>query len=238
MTTQQLFYERAVALTATRHGDWSVEASTDYGFARNANSVPLLASEFASAAAEYPIIFVPTQGAMVAAALLGPRAGRNLYVGADGAWRARYLPAFVRRYPFVFGSGEDPKALPLCIDEAFPGCNQAGRGERLFDDQRKPTAFLQERLKFVYEFQLQYERTLALCRRLEQLKLLEPMQAKLTLDAAGTTELTGYFNVVGRDRLAALPANTLAQANELEPIRLHLSSLQNLATMGRAAPAA
>ncbi|MCL4746122.1 MAG: SapC family protein [Burkholderiaceae bacterium] len=236
MTTQQLFYERAVQLSTTRHGDWSLEALPDFGFARNANSVPLLTSEFASAAAEYPIVFVPTQGAMVAAALLGPRAGRNLYVGADGAWRARYVPAFVRRYPFAFASGDDPKALPLCVDEACPGFNQAGRGERLFDDQRKPTPFLQERLKFVYDFQVQFDRTLATCRRVKELGLLEAMQAKLTLDAAGTTALSGYFDVVGRDRLEALPAKSLA-ADELELIRLHLRSLPRLATMGGGAAA-
>ncbi len=235
MTTQQLFYERAVPLSPTRHGTWSLEPSADYGFARNVNSVPLGATEFQAAAPEYPIVFVPTEGAIVAAALLGPRAGQNLYVVDDGTWRAHYVPAFVRRYPFVFAAGENPKAQPLCIDEACSACNQEGRGERLFDGKGKPTPFLQERLKFAQNFQAQFDRMLSLCRRLKELDLLEPMRAKIGLDAASTTALTGYFNVVGRDRLKALSGDTLrslAQSDELELIYLHLQSLRNFATMG------
>jgi len=240
VTTQQLFYERAVPLTPTRHGTWSLEVSADFGFARNANSVPLVAAEFPSAAREYPIVFVPTEGAIVAAALLGPRGGPNRYVGADGAWRARYVPAFVRRYPFVFAAGENPKTRPLCIDEACPGCNQEGRGERLFDAEGKPTPFLQKRLRFVEDYQVQFDRTLALCERLKELGLLERMQAKITMDAAGTTAPTGSFDVVGRDRLKALSGEALARltrSDDLELIHLHLQSLRHLATTGRAARA-
>lgn len=241
MTIQQLFYARAVPLTPTRHGTWSLEVSTDYSFARSTNSVPLAATEFHLAAPAHPIVFVPTQGMIVAAVLLGPRAGQNLYVGPDGAWRTRYVPAFVRRYPFVFASAENPQALPLCIDEACAGFNQEGRGERLFDAQGKPTPFLQGRLKFVQDFQVHFDRTLALCNRLKELDLLEPMQATVTLDATGTTAPTGSFNVVGRDRLKALSGEALArlaQSDELELIYLHLQSLRNLATLGQLAQTA
>jgi hypothetical protein len=240
VTTQQLFYQRAVPLSSTRHGNWSLEVSADYGFARNANSVPLVAAEFASAAREYPIVFVPSQGAIVAAALLGPRGGPNRYVGPDGAWRARYVPAFVRRYPFVFASGEDPKTQPLCIDEACPGCNQEGRGERLFDAQGKPTPFIEGRLAFVRDFQVQFDRTLALCARLKELGLFQRMQAKLPMDAAGNTAPTGSFDVVGREKLKALSGAVLArlvESDELELIYLHLQSLRLLATPGRRARA-
>lgn len=240
MTTQQLFYQRAVPLSAARHGNWSLDASTDYGFARSINSVPLVAAEFASVAREYPIVFVPSQGAIVAAALLGPRGGPNRYVGADGTWRARYVPAFVRRYPFVFASGENPATQPLCIDEACPGCNQEGRGERLFDAQGKPTPFVEGRLALVRDFQVQFDRTLALCARLKELGLFERMQARIPMDAAGTTAPTGAFDVVGRAKLKALSNAELArlvQSDELELIYLHLQSLRLLSTTGRRARA-
>ncbi len=38
------------------------------------------------------------------AVLLGIRDQENLYVDDNGAWNAKYIPAFVRRYPFVFSS--------------------------------------------------------------------------------------------------------------------------------------
>ena len=101
MTTQLLIYEKAVPVSPQRHGDWSVKAGADFGFARHVNSVPLMAAEFPAAAAEYPVVFTGTDNVMPAI-LLGAREKENLFVAEDGSWDGRYVPAFVRRYPFVF----------------------------------------------------------------------------------------------------------------------------------------
>ena len=87
-----------------------------------------------------------------------------------------------------------------------PGCNQEGRGERLFGADGEPTPCLDGRLKFVRQYQVQFDRTLALCRRLTELELLEPMQASITL-APGNTASPSGFLVVGRDELKGLPRN-------------------------------
>ncbi|NIR58894.1 MAG: SapC family protein, partial [Gammaproteobacteria bacterium] len=56
---------------------------------------------FASAGLDYPIIF--TGPDRVPLAVLGMRAGQNLFIGDDGVYEPnRYVPAFIRRYPFVF----------------------------------------------------------------------------------------------------------------------------------------
>jgi hypothetical protein len=43
-----------------------------------------------------------------------------------GGWQAKYIPAFLRRYPFVFSSNDDGNNFVLRIDEGFPGFNQPG----------------------------------------------------------------------------------------------------------------
>ncbi|MBI2204443.1 MAG: SapC family protein [Candidatus Rokubacteria bacterium] len=120
MTAKLLIYETVVPVSRARHGTWSVEVGADYAFSRHVNSVPLMAVEFPQAAAEYPIVFSGTDEVMPAV-ILGVRGTENLYLGGNGAWQARYVPAFVRRYPFVFSSGDDGKTFTLCIDEAFGG---------------------------------------------------------------------------------------------------------------------
>jgi hypothetical protein len=50
---QPMIYETAVPMSHARHGNWSLEAGTNYTFCRNVNSVPVMAAEFASAALEY-----------------------------------------------------------------------------------------------------------------------------------------------------------------------------------------
>ena len=148
MTSQLLIYESAIPVSNARHGEWSVEVGADYSFSKSVNSVPLMAVEFPHAAAEYAIVFSGTAEAFIPTAILGMRE-ENLYLGAQGAWQAKYIPAFVRRYPFVFSSSQDGKTFTLCIDEAFPGFNQQGRGQRLFGEDKKPSAYVSNVLKFL-----------------------------------------------------------------------------------------
>ena len=123
MTTQLLIYETAVPVSSGRHGKAAIEAGRGYGFARKINSVPLTAVEFPLAAADYAIVFAQSGEEVVPVVILGARAGENLYVKDDDSWSAKYVPAFIRRYPFVFAAKDDGKTFTLCVDEAFQGLN-------------------------------------------------------------------------------------------------------------------
>ena len=229
MTKQLLVYETAVPVNHARHGEWSVEVGGDYGFTRNLNSVPIMAAEFARAASEYPIVFAGTNEAFMPVVIVGMRGNENLYVDDQGKWRGRYIPAFIRRYPFVFASGDDGSTLTLCIDEAFTGFNQDGRGERLFDTEGKPSSYVQNVLRFLQGYQAEFERTRAFCKKLETLDLLEPMQAEVTTNTGQFLTLAG-FSALNRGRLKGLPGDTLLdmmKTDELELAFTHLHSLQN-----------
>ena len=72
--------------------------------ASGVNSIALAALEFADAAVDFPIVFVKVaspQGEpeMTPVAVFGLTAGENLYVQGS-SWRARYVPAMLRMYPF------------------------------------------------------------------------------------------------------------------------------------------
>jgi hypothetical protein len=234
VATQLLVYENAVPVSRQRHKDWAVKTGADFSFARKVNSVPLMVGEFASAAPEYPVVFAGTKEEVVPAVLLGFRDHENLYVEDNGGWKAKYIPAFLRRYPFVFASHADGQNFTLCIDESFSGCNTDGRGERLFDSTGEQTQYVKTVLGFLQAYQQQFQRTQALCRKLRELDLLEPMQAQISLPAGQRITLGGFF-AVNRDRLKSLPAETLAElarADELELIYLHLGSMHNFTAMG------
>jgi hypothetical protein len=200
LATRLMIYETAVPVSHARHGNWSLQVGTDYAFCRNVNSVPLMAAEFASAALEYAVVFGGTGAAVMPVTVLGVRTNENLYVTKEGGWQAKYIPAFVRRYPFVFSSGPEDKRFTLCIDEDFPGFNQSGRGERLFGDNGKPTPYVENVLKFLGQYQLEFQRTQAFCKKLKDLNLLKPMQAQLKLGSGERMTLGG---VLGRGPCAA-----------------------------------
>jgi hypothetical protein len=233
MTTQLLIYERAVPINKQKHGDWSVKAGGSYEFAKHINSAPLTAVEFPNAAAEYSIVFAGNDEGVMPAVILGVRDRENLYVTDDGKWSAKYIPAFVRRYPFVFSLSGDGKQFILCIDEEFSGCNQDGVGERLFDAEGERTQYLQNVLNFANEYQARFTRTQLFCKKLKDLDLLEPMQAQITLTTGKTLNLGG-FQAVNRERLKKLTDEQLldlAKTDELELIHLHLHSLRNFNAM-------
>lgn len=233
MTTQLLIYETAVPVSSGRHGKAAIEAGKGYGFARKINSVPLTAVEFPLAAAEYAIVFAQSGEEVVPVVILGARAGENLYVKDDDSWNAKYIPAFVRRYPFVFAAKDEGKTFTLCIDEAFQGLNYQERGQALFDAEGKQTKYVDNVLRFLQEYTAQFKRTQAFCKKLAELKLLEPMQAQFTLENGQKVSLTG-FHAVDRKRLKELPAETLAQlasTDELELIYLHLQSMRNFVSV-------
>lgn len=233
MTKQLLFYENVVPLSAQRHRDWSLERRTDYEFAGHTNLVPLAAAEFPAAAAEYVIVFTGTGEAVNPSIILGLKPDENLYLGKQGQWNASYIPAFVRRYPFVFSENKAEGKFMLCIDEQYTGWNQAGHGKGLFDSNAERTAYLNNILKFLQDYQVQYSRTQAFCQKLKALDLLEPMRASFKLPSGDKAALTGFM-AVDREKLNALPGDTLAELSrvgELELLYVHLQSMRNLGSV-------
>lgn len=224
-----MYYEKPVLLDRDKHRRRRVRPGTSFAFARKANSLYVAGVEFAEAGREYAIVF--TRGsnqAIVPVAMLGLRARENLFVGDNGDWLGEYVPAFVRRYPFVLAELSGP-ALAVCIDEAFPGLGDQ-EGEPLFDAQGNNTPFLQNALDFLNLYQQEYRRTEAFCRRLEQAGLLTEMNARADL-VDGRSFTVGGLLVVDEKKLMALPdaaALSLFRSGELHLVSLHLASLANM----------
>ena len=234
MAKQLMFYDQVVPVSPQRHGKWCVETGTEhFGFARNANSVPLAAVEIPHAAREYTVVFAAAGESVIPVVILSIKENENLYLTDEGGWAAKYIPAFVRRYPFVFSENEDHTKFTLCLDEDWDGFNQEGRGERLFDEKDERTPFLERLLDFLKDFQRDMERTKRFCQKLKDLELLEDKQANFTLEDGEKRSLRGFMTI-NREKLSALPGETLqelAKTGELELIYAHLLSMRNLSLM-------
>ncbi len=229
MQKQLLLYQTAVPITPARHSRHSVEVGHSYAFSAGVNAVPLMAVEITRAAVEYAVVFTGSGEHVMPAVVLGVKGDQNLYLSAQGQWTAKYVPAFIRRYPFVFASSADGKTLTLCIDEAYPGLNTEGRGQKFFASDGSPSAYVEQVLGFLKEYQAQFMRTQVFARELLALGLLEPMQAQITTPAGGKLSLTG-FQTVSRRKLRGLSPDrlqSLTQTDELEAIYLHLYSMRN-----------
>jgi|TARA_Y100000310_G_scaffold294267_1_gene324609 hypothetical protein len=228
-----LFYEKPVALNKVVHKDSKIKPlSGDYGFATKTNSVVLAGIEFTEAAKEYPIVFAQAGDTTVPVALLGLRNEENLFIDKEGKWDARYIPAFVRRYPFVLAETQEQQQRMVCIDESFAGLNTA-EGEALFGDDGEPTQILKQAMEFLEEYQRQYIRTEAFLKRLTDNDLLMALNARVDLVDGKQFALTGLLAVDEKKLLQLDDAKALEffRSGELAWIYCHLMSLGCMAKM-------
>lgn len=225
-----MIYENAVPISDEVHRNLAVRQGTTFGFSAALNSVPLVVAEFEKASAEYPIIFAGEGEAMTPAVVVGLRSDENLCVTESGSWDGDYVPAFLRRYPFVFSGGGEGEQLTLCIDTAFDGVNEDGKGERLFDCEGNRTQYLNTMLQFASDYQTQHAVTRAFTDRLRDLDLLEAATATASLPDGSRLSLSG-FQRVSADRLAALGDTEvidLFRSGMLGAIHAHLASMSRL----------
>ncbi|MBN3849451.1 SapC family protein [Paraburkholderia sp. Ac-20342] len=230
-----IFYDKPVALNRERHRDSKLlRQSGQFQFARDTNSVLMAGSEIHEAARHYPVVFVSApDNQYTLAALLGLRDHENLFVDADGQWTSgAYVPAFVRRYPFVLAEGDNDQ-LTVCVDESYPGWNQAD-GECLFDDDGKDTPLLQGAVEFLKLFHGEMQRTRVFCARLAALDLLVPKTIRVERD--GKQEVLNGLHVVDEDKLRGLDdaqVLDLFRDGWLAWIHAHLGSLGNVEPLAR-----
>jgi len=205
-------------------------------FAAAAHSVPLTGVEFAPAARDFPILFagnsIEDAGPM---ALLGLRQGENLLVGDNGFWETGvYIPAFVRRYPFVLAekpAGSEGDDFTVFLDEAYEGFSNE-EGERLFNEDGTDAPALTNAVNFLGEFQDHVARTQWFMGKLREHDLLEPRTVTLQKEGKGIN-LNGLF-VINEEKLRGLDEKTaheFLREGAFGWIYAHLVSLSNIDRM-------
>ncbi len=171
LTGNVLFYKNPQPLNPEQHAGLGVKNIDEpFGFLRTAHAVPVTVTEFGMASAAYPIIFVGDDYTPVA--VMGVRQGENLFVRDDGQTEPDfYVPAFVRRYPFVFANDQQGDRLLLCIDRDAPMVtNQPD--VPLFENG-EPSAFTQNAIEFCKEFERQRRSTTEFAAIVKRLGLFE-----------------------------------------------------------------
>jgi SapC len=230
--TTLMFYEKPVPLNREVHKNFKISPSGDFRFSAKTNSIALTGIEFIEACKEYPIVFAKVSDAItVPVALLSLRNDENLFVNSKGEWDARYIPAFVRRYPFVLAE-TDGTQFTVCIDEAFPGLNERD-GQALFDEKGGNTPFLQSALDFMNNYQAQFKLTEDFVRKLKDLDLLIEISAKAELAGGGNYLMKGVTIVDEQKLLKIDPkdADELFRSGRMGWIYAHLMSLSNMSRL-------
>jgi hypothetical protein len=226
-----LFYDRPARLNRVVHAKLRFTPLANFEFARKVTAIPLMAVEFPLACRQYPIIFVQSpEGVMVAQAILSLAEGANSFVDDQGRWTATYVPAFIRRYPFVLAEiPGKPDDFDVAFDEGS-GCFHPQKGEPLFDDHGGPTPFLQTQIDFLKNFHAEHQRTRQVLETLKTDELLVPFNVNIVRGGDKAQFAVRNALVVDEAKLAGLTSEKVGaylKRGMLAMIYAHLISLQS-----------
>lgn len=200
-------YRSPRPLDAGLHRHLSVRPNSGFAFAAGLAAVPLGVNEIPLAARHYPIVLPNEPGAPLA--VTGLRNGQNLFVSESGQWRAHtYVPAYVRRYPFIFASVK-PEQLILCVDEAA-SCLTQDDGIRLFDDDGQQSEHLRRTVEFVSAFQGYHVAATQFAEALIEAQLVDTVEVNVGLQSGEKLRLDG-LRTVRESALDALPDSLVAE---------------------------
>ena len=231
--SKQLIMYNNIQPLSEKHAKWSLNVE-NHEFISHMNSSPLLATEIPFAATEFPVIFSATavEGEYMPLAVMGLKDNQNLLLNEKGVLATRYVPAFIRRYPFVLGSDKGSDVMAVCIDEDTNFFSKDGaNGNRLFQDDGSHTDFLKDVIEFLKDYQHRADLTRNFTKKLHELDLLEPMSANISFKSKENVNINlGGFFAVKREKLKTISdaeALDLFKKDGLELIYAHIQSLSN-----------
>lgn len=222
-------------LNSAEHGDVRIKtrASAEFGDAVMASVA--LPAEFRELACEYPILFQRdvANGSVGALALMGFEQGENLFL-VDGKWNALARPLAMRIQPFLIGrpSGEDAEPQ-VHIDMDHPRVARGGDGAACFDEEGKPTPYLEEIAGLLGDLHEAHQAAGDFFASVERYNLLEPFSMDVTLDNGAQHRMVGY-ELVNEEKLTTLEPGALTElhaAGHLQPLYMAIASLNNLAKL-------
>lgn len=231
ITGNVLFYNKPEPLNFNAHGKLGVkQIDQPFGFLRTAHAVPLTITEFGMAATSYPIIFVGDD--LTPVAVMGVRQGENLYVTDAGQTeRDHYVPAFVRRYPFVFATDKAQDQLLLCVDSKAPMVSE--NPDIAFFEGEEPSKFTNDAIEFCKEFERQRQGTQQFIELMKKHDLFEEKSISFQPrdnagQPAGDPQKIADYMAVSEEKVNAMSPEAYAELREIGAvgaIYAHLVSL-------------
>ncbi len=223
-----LFYKSPVLLNREEHKSLQYQASSDFSFSQNVNSVPVTGVEFFEASRDFPVLFSKdNNGDYFPLALLSLTEDSHPLCAESGDWGERYVPAFIRRYPFALTDDKN-----VCLDESAPHFNDEN-GLPLFTEEGETSETLNSVISFLDQFDQQHAQTVNFCSSAKDNDLFEPFNMQVMITKDQPLRLDGLF-VLNEEQLNKLPkteVNKWFKNGWLAWSYAHLHSLGSLKRM-------
>jgi hypothetical protein len=229
-----LFYNDLVPLSSVEHASYKGKGLDNLAMLATTHAVPLTVEEFVIAQRSQPIVFSAGDDALPLA-LYGLNEGVNMFMDENNMLQPQaYLPAYVRRYPFMLVRLQpDREDLSLCFDPSSGLLGDFEDGIPIFAEG-EPSAETKATLEFCEQFEMGVQKTIAFMNELTEYDLL--MDGEITIEQQGASQPFIYrgFKMVDETKLRDLRGDQLRkmmQSGMLPLVHAHLFSLQHMPTL-------
>lgn len=221
-----------VPLAKDKHAKLKVINSGDYTRYKNQNLIPIVARDFYTLCAEFPLVFVSNQGTedFIPVAIMGLKEGQNLYCQKE-PFPSQVVPMGFGNAPFAI-TAADPNRdqFVVMIDEDSNLLSET-EGNPLFTEAGEKTEYMEARVEALAQAAQEREQTVQICKLLKEKDLLATQQVQLQHRADGQRYNIDGIYTINEEKLNGLSDEEFLEFRKIGLLSLiyaHLSSLQQL----------
>lgn len=227
--TSEALYQQPAVLSRQKHKNLRFTPQKDFSYTQKINSVPINVVEFNPASRELPIMFSKDKNDnyLPIAMLSLVNQGHHL-LNDKGGWGADiYMPAFLRRYPFIL-SGKGA----VCVDTKAPHFANKETGKPLLTETGEFTPVLKGAMTFLNRYEKQAEKTREYAEACKAAGLLKPCPFKVRQGKAKILRLDNLY-MIDVAKLNKLPDETVLEWHKKGWLALSYAHLNSLASFQR-----
>ena len=224
-------YKSLEILNKVSHKNKNIKEIENFLYAKNLISAPITTAEFFEACKNYPIFFAKDKdNNWFSSVILGYKENMNLFVDEKGNWeKLHYIPAFIRKYPFVFIKEENKDNLFLALDKDYLSDKKSDEIRRLFDDNGENTKMLNNVVSFLNQFHSDSIVTKDFIKQLDEWGILEEKTVTIN-NKKEQFNINGLY-IINEEKLKNLSKKKKIEINDKNAIPFitaHLISLSNI----------
>lgn len=208
-----------IAISPSLHAHHRFTAHTDMSHTQKFSIVPACLSELQNLLQHYVLAFVQEGEGYAPVVVLGVKPDTNLYLSADNRWKAPYIPAALRGYPFHLASKEDEERIFCVLDDFLTEC---GEGEPLFNEEGQLTETPAKALSFLSQYEADKQRAQNASDLLRDAGVFQPWPLAIPKQDGTALKINGLYRV-DEQALNSLPADAF---HRLQGAPLSLSYAQ------------
>jgi len=218
-------------ITVKDHKNTKIKSIDNFDFVKDIHLASVMVHEFSRAASTYPIVFLEdkTTDQFRPVVMLGLSEGENLFV-ENGKWKASYIPAIIRRYPFALSkTGEDNRYV-ICIDQDSQFVNET-EGQAIFNEDGTGSEVIDRVKKYLTELQQMEAFTEAFCKEMKSENMFTPLNMKVKV--GNEIKNVGGAYVINEERFNSLNDEKFMELRKKQYIPVIYSHLSSLAQIER-----